>query len=200
MLDDLPAVAPENDTEAEARPSDDALPTEFPPELKSLPPSELRRVHVAATLYARKKTKSKIKGDELVSDVFIKLTTTRRWKPEKGPLLPYVLRAIKSMLSHERGGLAPERDQTAHEGFYREEQRAHTLSPEDKLLEHRDEHDRQSEAMSELDALGARIADHPLMPRVLACKAQGMMPGEIARALNVPASDVYAAIKLIKHH
>ena len=78
----------EGDPSGEPPPST-PQPTEVPPELKAVPDSELLEVFEAARAVALRKTKSRVEADVLVSDVFIKLTTTRRWDPQKAPLLPY---------------------------------------------------------------------------------------------------------------
>lgn len=79
---------------------------------------------------------------------------------------------------------------------------APTISPsvEDEILDHGEQKERHEQSRTALDALKARIANHPLMPRVLECRGNGMTPGETARFLQVPERDVYAAIKLLKHH
>jgi DNA-directed RNA polymerase specialized sigma24 family protein len=72
--------------------------------------------------------------------------------------------------------------------------------PLDGILDHGEQKERHDQSRTEFDALKARVAKHPLMPRVLECRVEGMTPGETARFLQVPDRDVYAALKLIKHH
>jgi len=56
----------------------------LPPELKAVAPDQMRAVLEAAALVALRLTKSKRLADELLSDVFDKLTTTRRWDRSRG--------------------------------------------------------------------------------------------------------------------
>jgi DNA-directed RNA polymerase specialized sigma24 family protein len=198
--DALPPTADvEGDPSGETPPST-PQPMELPPELKSVPDSELRRVLKAARAVALRKTKSLPEAKVLVSDVFIKLTTTRRWDPQKAPLLPYFLLVLESEFMNRVTSAAPEHENTAREGFYREVRPDHSPSPEDAILEHAERQERRDHSRVELEALRARIEKHPLMPRVLECRGQGMTPAEIARFLKVSEREVYGAIKLLKHH
>jgi DNA-directed RNA polymerase specialized sigma24 family protein len=189
----------EGDPSGEPPPST-PQPTEVPPELKAVPDSELLEVFEAARAVALRKTKSRVEADVLVSDVFIKLTTTRRWDPQKAPLLPYFLLVVESEFLNRVTSAAPEREDLAHEGFHREVRPDHSPSPEDSILEHAAQQGRRDESRAELDALKARIAKHPLMPRVLECRDEGMTPAETARFLKVSDREVYSAIKLLKRH
>jgi len=176
-------------------------PMEWPPELSSVPDKDLREILDDATEYAFKKTKSLPEADVLVSDVFHKLTTTRRWDPTKTKSLrKYVLFVVKSEFLNRMTSAEPEREELAHEGFHREFRPDHSPSAEDGILERAHHGERHAESRTELDELEVRIAKHPLMPRVLECKSEGMKPGEIARSLGVPERDVYAALKLLKYH
>lgn len=166
----------------------------------AVPDSELCQVLEVAQAAAFRKTKSRAEANVLVSDVFIKLTTTRRWNPQKSPLLPYFLLVLESEFLNRVTSAAPERENTAHEGFHREVLPDHSPSAEDRILEHAEREARRDESRAELDALKARIAKHPLMPRVLECRDEGMTPAETARFLKVSDREVYGAIKLLKHH
>jgi hypothetical protein len=100
----------EGDPSGEPPPST-PQPTELPPELKSVPDAELRKVLKAARASALRKTKSLPEAKVLVSDVFIKLTTTRRWDPQKAPLLPYFLLVLDSEFKNRVSSAAPEREE-----------------------------------------------------------------------------------------
>jgi DNA-directed RNA polymerase specialized sigma24 family protein len=169
-------------------------PKEFPPELKAVPPDEMRRVYEAAKLVALRLTKSKARADELVSDVFVKLTTTRRWNPARKPLLEHVIGALRSELNHQYASKAPERERTANEAYHRDVVPLRVESTEERMLA-------RAKAATELSLLEARISNHDLVPKVLQCKADGIdRPADIARALGVPAARVHRAIELLKHH
>jgi len=186
----------EGDPSAEPPPA----PMKMPPELASVPKRELREILRAARSFAITKTKSRAGAAVLVSDVFMKLVTTRRWDPTKAPLQKYFLFVLKSEFSNQVTSAAPERENSAHEGFHREVRPDHSPSAEDSILDHAEQKERHDQSRTEFDALKARIASHPLMPRVLECRIEGMTPGETARFLQVPKRDVYAAIKLLRHH
>jgi DNA-directed RNA polymerase specialized sigma24 family protein len=194
------APTPDFDVDPSAEPPPSMAPMEMPPELASVPDRELREILRAARAYAFTKTKSRTGADVLVSDVFMKLMTTRRWDPTRAPLQKYFLFVIKSEFSNQVTSAAPDRENSAHEGFHREVRPDHSPSAEDGILDHGEQKERHDQSRTELDALKARIARHPLMPRVLECRGEGMTPGETARFLQVPERDVYAAIKLLKHH
>jgi DNA-directed RNA polymerase specialized sigma24 family protein len=201
-VNDVEDLAPTPDFEGDpsAEPPPSAAPMKMPKELASVPDRELREILRAARAYALTKTKSRVGADMLVSDVLMKLMTTRRWDPTRAPLQKYFLFVIKSEFSNQITSAAPERENSAHEGFHREVRPDHSPSAEDGILDHGEQKERHDQSRIELDALKARIARHPLMPRVLECRGEGMTPGETARLLQVPERDVYAAIKLLKHH
>lgn len=189
----------DEEPESEREPEEDAQLT-LPPELAAVPKAELESVLRAGFLFVVKRTKSKEFAENLVSTAYFKMATTRRWDPNKTKLIAHFLGVIRSLASHHYTSKAPERDEEAHEGFHREMSAAHSSSAEDAIVESDDAQERQAAAATLLEQLEARIANHPLAPKVLACKAKEMTPAEIARDLGVPVGDVYGAIKLIKHH
>ncbi len=194
------APTPDFKGDSSAEPPPSTAPMEMPPELASVPDRELREILRVARTYALKKTRSGAGADVLVSDAYMKLVTTRRWDPTRAPLLKYFLFVIKSEFSNQVTSAAPDRENSAHEGFHREVRPDHSPSAEDGILELGEQKERHDQSRTELDALKVRIARHSLMPRVLECRGEGMTPGETARFLHVSERDVYAAIKLLKHH
>jgi len=173
----------------------------LPPELKAVAPDQMRAVLEAAALVALRLTKSKRLADELLSDVFDKLTTTRRWDRSRGPLLDHVLGALRSVLNNQRTSKAPEREGVAHGDYHREVRPTVVESPEETVLEHEEAQLGRSRAARELGLLAARIDHHELAPKVLRCKSDGIAPpAEIARTLGVPVRQVYQAIDLLKYH
>jgi DNA-directed RNA polymerase specialized sigma24 family protein len=194
------APTPDFEGDPSTEPPPSTGPMEMPPELASVPDPELGEIMRVARTYAFKKTKSNAGAQVLVSDAFMKLVTTRRWDPTKAPLLTYFLFVIKSEFRNQITSAARDRENSAHEGFHREVRPDHSPSAEDDILDYGEQKERDDHSRTELDALKARIARHTLMPRVLECRLGGMTPGETARFLQVPERDVYAAIKLLKHH
>jgi DNA-directed RNA polymerase specialized sigma24 family protein len=186
-------AANDDDRDDEIAP-DAEEPNEFPPELKAVPQDEMRRVFEKAKLVALRLTKSKRRADELVSDVFVKLTTTRRWNPARKPLLEHVIGALRSELNNQYMSKAPERERTANEAYHRDVVPLRVESTEERMLA-------RAKAVKEVRLLETRISKHALMHKVLQCKADGIdRPADIARALGVPAERVHRAIELLKHH
>ena len=153
----------------------------------------------------RKMSVSEERIQKIVHDTYYKLLTTRRWDPAKGKVTTWFLGAIRSEISHLITGDKKEsREQAAGEGFYREEQRPYIPSVEQDLVERDEQRERadasRKDAASDAAELHARIAEHPLTPKVLECVGEGLEPAETAARLKVPVAQVYAAIKLIKYH
>jgi DNA-directed RNA polymerase specialized sigma24 family protein len=177
----------------------------LPPELAAVPRALLDSALHKARVFALRKTASRALADDLVQDVFMKIATTRRWDETKGPLDRHFLLCMKSELSHRFTSKAPEREAEAVAGFLREEVPDLAPSAEaailDKAREDREEEARRANAVAELEMLRVRIADHELMPKVLACREQGIDgASRIAAELGVPVQKVYRAIDLIKYH
>jgi len=199
LQEDVPESEPESSDSAPDNP------------LVRLPREEQEALLASGTYFAvsefkrRKMDVSKERIKTIVHDTYFKLLTTRRWDPAKGKATTWFLGAIKSEISHLITGDKKEsREREAGEGFYREEQRPYVPSVEQALVEGQEQREgadasRQA-ASSDVAELHLAIADHPLMPRVLACKGEGLEPAEIAEKLDVPVAQVYAAIKLIKYH
>jgi hypothetical protein len=98
-------------------PPDDKL----PPELKTVSKEEFREVYTAATRLALGLMKSRTLADELVSDTFEALLTTRRWDPARGPLLRHVLGSMTSIRSNKfKKNKAGERTTNADKAYQRE--------------------------------------------------------------------------------
>jgi hypothetical protein len=177
------------------------LPDEIPAELAQLSRDELRDLLVTMTNVALKLTRARPRADALVSDVWNKLCTTRRWKPETGPLLRHALGALKSELHHQRASKKDDNDQTAADGFHREVRGERTESPETQQLEEAEADAKQRAAAATLERLTQSVKDHPPAPDVLACKARGIdKPADIARELGLPVAKVYQSLDLLKRH
>jgi RNA polymerase sigma factor (sigma-70 family) len=176
------------------------------PELASLSREQVRELFVLVTAVARKIAKSAGGADELVQQTFEKLMTTRRWDGQK-PLEAHVIGVMKSLVSNQRRSEKrrddgkPRRRDLAHEDFQREVSGEHTASPEERTLEHAEQESRDEEAEQELDELVASVAAHPLAPRVLQCRIDGLRkPREIAAKLGVSVDAVYRANDVLRRH
>ncbi len=193
---------PGTDDEHEDEPSSGPqLPDAIPPELARLSAEELKDLLVTMTGVALRLTKARTRADALVSDVWNKLCTTRRWQPEKGPLLRHALGALKSELHHERASKKDEKEKRAADGFHREVRGEREPSPEALQLEEAEADRKQSAAADKLERLAQSVKDHPPAPDVLACKARGIdKPADIARELGVPVQKVYQSLDLLKRH
>jgi hypothetical protein len=94
-----------------------------------------------------------------------------------------------------------DRRSRAHDGFYREVSGQESPSIEQRVIDETDDDDRQKRATSELDALAARVADHPLAGRVLQKRLEGLRkPAEIAKALGVLVDEVYRANDVLRRN
>jgi DNA-directed RNA polymerase specialized sigma24 family protein len=177
------------------------LPDEIPPELAQLSKDEVRDLLVTMTGVALRLTKARPVADALVSDVWNKLCTTRRWQPDRGPLLRHALGALKSELHHQRASKKDEKDRRAGDGFHREVRGERERSAEQMQLEEAEADGKQKAAATQLERLAESVKDHPPAPDVLACKARGIdKPADIARALGVPVQKVYQSLDLLKRH
>jgi DNA-directed RNA polymerase specialized sigma24 family protein len=126
--------------------------------------------------------------------------TTRRWDGKK-PIEAHVVGIVKSVLSNQYKSKKAERSAEAHDGFHRELVGQHSPSPEDRTLENAADEERQERAASELDALAAKVAGHPLAPRALQKRVEGLRkPADIARALGVSAGEVYRANDVLRRN
>jgi DNA-directed RNA polymerase specialized sigma24 family protein len=171
----------------------------WPPELDELSDDEMQALRDAIIGVALRRTKSKRRAEELWSDVLAKLCTTRRWDPQKAPLLPYAFGILKSELSHQEEARA--REVSLRESYQREVNGASTSSAEDDAIARFDREERQAAAKTVLLDLRARVADHPIALEVLRYKDEGVdKPAAIAVALGVPVKKVYDAIDLLKYH
>jgi DNA-directed RNA polymerase specialized sigma24 family protein len=146
--------------------------------------------------------KDRQRAEDLVSDTFEKLMTTRRWDPEAGQTFRYhVLGIVMSERSNKFRSKADEREAVAHEGHQREEVGEKADSPETKMLSRVEEERAQASAEAELDALAKSVERHPLAPQVLACRRAGKTKrAEIADALQVSPAEVSLANDVLKDH
>ena len=141
------------------------------------------------------------KADELTARAFEALLTTRRWDAARGPLLRHVLGIVASIRHHDYRSTQGERREKAEERFQHELVGTQASSPEDASLAHAEEQDAQARAERELEELQASVAAHPLAPRVLRCRRDGLTSSKaVAEALGVPPSDVYLANDVLKSH
>jgi DNA-directed RNA polymerase specialized sigma24 family protein len=206
---DLPS-APVTVGDTEARPIDvgdepppeDVLPVEVPAELAAVSKEELSDVLAALTQVANRVFKKDApRAGALVSDVWMKLCTTRRWNPEKGPLKAWALGALKSELNHLFASKGAKKDTTAADGFHREVRPERVDSTEEMHLDRAEATRREARAVDKLARLKESIAPHPPAPDVLACKERGVdKPADIASELGLPVKQVYVSLDLIKRH
>jgi len=102
---------------------------------------------------------------------------------------------------------AKERAEEAHDGYHQEVRPEAVASIEQANVEADDDDDAEQRAArvraaeAEVALLYARIASHDLMPRVVACKEEGMDDAaSIAKKLGVPVVKVYRALDLLRCH
>jgi len=198
-----PSSADPDDPEAPEATDEEStkLPRELPPELAVIPRNEFRAVWERVTLVALRITKSKLRADQLMSDVYAKLVTTRRWDPSKKPLEKHLFGTVRSLLNIEYRSKQGEREALGNEGYHREVRPGHDVSVEDAVIEASDADARQTQAALEVEELRRRAASHPVMSGVLRCKSGGInKAADIARELNASPKEVYRAIELLKDH
>src|SRR5579871_2268521 len=149
--------------------------------------------------FVRKKTKDVELADDLVDDVFLKMTHTRRWNPAKRPFGAHFMLCVKSELNHYFASKAPEKQALAHEGFHRDERPKVVRSVEEEIVSGQTE--REHAAARDLQLLRERTADHELMSKVISCiKAGSESPATIAVELGVPVQQVYRALEGLRRH
>jgi len=170
------------------------------PELASLTKDQMRALFELAQSVARAITKSDSQSDNIVQTTFELLLTTRRWDGKK-PLEAHVVGIVKSLISHAYAKEKSTRPARAHEGFHYENVGHHSPSPEDKTLDASADEQKQSRATRELDELGAKVAKHPLAPRVLEKRRQGLTKAaDIAQALGANVDEVYRANDVLRRN
>jgi DNA-directed RNA polymerase specialized sigma24 family protein len=188
--------------ESDARPEEQAPEPKSPgsANLAAIPKDEFRAIWRSATQVALRITKSKSRADELMSDVYEKLVTTRPWNGAE-PLEEHLIGMMKSLLYIQRHSKKGSRENAAHEGYQREVRPEREPSVEEATIEAGDADDRQAQAARELEELQRRASKHPVMSGVLRCMAEGThKPADIALALKVPVQQVYRARELLKDH
>ncbi len=169
-----------------------------PPELAAATKEQMRALVELAQSVALAITKSKARADNVVQTTFERLLTTRRWDGKK-PLEAHVVGIVKSLVSHEHTSMKSTRLSEAHEGFHRENVGHHSPSAEDKALRASADEQKQSGAARELDELAGAIAEHPLAPRVLQKRREGLTKAaDIAQALSVNVQEVYRANDVLR--
>jgi DNA-directed RNA polymerase specialized sigma24 family protein len=154
---------------------------------------ELRRLYKLAYGLALSITKSKQRAEVTTQIAFERLLTTRQWDG-RATIELHVIGIVKSLLSIEHASKKEKHDEEAHEGFHQEVVGHATPSTEQSMLEHDADDSRQRGAKDELVALRERVVKHPLAPRVLDKRIEGMTKAaDIAAALDVSVDDVYRA-------
>ena len=170
------------------------------PELAAVTKDQMRALVELAQSVARAITKSDSQADNIVQTTFELLLTTRRWDSKK-PLEAHVVGIVRSLISHAYAKEKSTRPAQAHEGFHYENVGHHSPSPEDKTLDASADEQKQSRATRELDELAATVAKHPLAPRVLQKRVEGLTKAaDIARALDVNAKEVYRANDVLRRN
>jgi DNA-directed RNA polymerase specialized sigma24 family protein len=188
------------ESDAPPEPQDPEAKSTGPASLAAISKDEFRAIWRSATQVALRFTKSKLRADELMSDVYEKLVTKRLWSG-KEPLEEHLIGIMKSLLYIQRRSKKGEREVEAQKGFQREVRPEVVASVEEAAIETGDAAEREADATRELEELQRRAAKHPVMSGVLRCKAAGThKAADIAVALNVPVQQVYRAIELLKDH
>jgi DNA-directed RNA polymerase specialized sigma24 family protein len=169
-------------------------------ELATVSRAKMRELFDLAYSVAMAITKSKARSDDIVQTTFERLMTTRRWDGKK-PIEAHVVGIVKSLVSNQHQGSKSERKAEAHDGFHREVVGQNSPSPEERTIEKAMDEARQTSAAGELEQLAAKVAAHPLAPRVLQKRADGLSkPADIARALGVSVDDVYRANDVLRRN
>jgi hypothetical protein len=182
------------------------LPRELPPELAALPPEELHAMFEEALLLATRWLKSPQRARALLSDVYRKLTTKRRWDPSKGTLRLYVVHMMRSLLREETFAKPGARVVAASEGYHREVRPERVDASDELHLERAEADRRRKKAASALVKLEARIANLPLARRIVDAQREAeesdeiLSPAKLADRLGVPRKDVYRALEMLRHH
>ena len=191
----LPVGAQEPGREARPPPTQGTA-----PELVGVTKDQMRALVELASSVARAITKSESQTDNIVQTTFERLLTTRRWDGKK-PLEAHVVGIVRSLISHAYSTEKSTRPAQAHAGFHYEHAGHHSPSPEDKTLDTSADKQKQSRAVRELDELAATIAKHPLAPRVLEKRRDGLTKAaDIAQALGVSVGEVYRANDVLRRN
>jgi hypothetical protein len=179
-----------------------ALPGALPPELAALPPGELHAIFEEALILATRMTKSPARGRELLSALYKKVTTTRRWDATRAPLRPFVVYTLRQLMRSERAeGYSP-RERKANEGYHREIRPERVDSAEEMILEKAEADRREAKAIRELAELERRIAGLPLAKRIVEAQRERDFekPAHLAAYLREPVEDVYRAQEMLRYH
>jgi DNA-directed RNA polymerase specialized sigma24 family protein len=198
MDSDGPESGPSSE---DSPPSESPEPRELPPELKSLPRAELALALKKARILVRRKSGSDQIADDLVPSTFLKMTTTRRWDPAKGSFVRHFLGAVQSELGNLWKKEARARERPVGDDSDLSDVEEGLLSAPSGECEIVSRADRLAKAERELRTLRERIAENPLLVRVLAKREEGVeRAADIATALGEPVKDIYRANELLKYH
>jgi DNA-directed RNA polymerase specialized sigma24 family protein len=178
------------------------LPGPLPPELAALPAEELRAIFEESLLIANRWLHSPTRAREVVSDLYQKLTTTRRWDPTKAPLRVYVIHTMRSLMRHERGDRFTKKEREANVVFSEQYYAEPGASPEQMHLDHAEESRREARAKRHLEQLEQRIEGLPLARSIVQAHRERDFekPAELASYLDAPVKDVYRALDMLRHH
>jgi DNA-directed RNA polymerase specialized sigma24 family protein len=181
-------------------PPDDRL----PPELRELSKTELRELYVTAMRIALGLMKSRSAAEQLVSDAFEALLTTRRWDKSKGPLERHLFGVLTSIRSNRFKSKADARAEDVGKEYQREMGEV-AQSAEARMLSHSASEADRSSAGDELDELARSVAHLPVATKVLGClraseDGEKKKPAEVAAELGLPREEVYMANKLLREH
>jgi hypothetical protein len=179
-----------------------ALPGTLPPELAALPPGELHAVFEEALIIATRMTQSPARARELLSLLYQKLTTTRRWDATRAPLRPFVVYTLRRLMQSERAEGYSARERKANEGYHREIRPERVGSAEEMNLEKAEADRREAVAIRELAELERRIADLPLAKRIVEAHRERdfAKPSDLAAHLQEPVENVYRAQEMLRYH
>ena len=179
-----------------------ALPGALPPELAALPPGELHAVFEEALIIATRMTQSPARARELLSLLYLKLTTTRRWDATKAPLRPFVVLTLRNLLRSERIDGFSRRETKANEGYHREIRPERVDSPEEMNLEKAEADGHEAIALRELAELERRVAGLPLAKRIPEAQRERDFEkaAQLAAHLREPVESVYRAQEMLRYH
>ena len=184
---------------------DPLMPGRLPAELEALGKAEVRAVFEEALLIGYRWTESKDRARELLSDLYVKITTTQRWDPTKAPLRVFVLRTLRNLM--RRGPTierVPARERKAMEGFHREMRPERVDSTEEMHLEKAYYEARHEASARQLAKLEERLEKNglELAQRIVAAYREKDYETrtELADDLGVPVRQVYRALEAMRYH
>jgi hypothetical protein len=184
---------------------DPMLPGRLPRELEALGKAEVRAVFEEALLLGYRWTKSQDRARALVSDLYVKITTTQRWDPTRAPLRVFVLQTLRHLLRHEpMTERISARERKAMEGFHREIRPERVDSAEEMHLEKAYYAARHEASARRLAKLEERLEQRGLglARRIVDAYREKDYETrtEVADDLGVPVQQVYRAIETMRYH